>query len=445
MLDILKGLLGGNWSVLVAWIFPAALAVSLIALVAYPMVDGLQFAAPIRQLHLDAATAGLIVAGAAVALGLLMNASSTFLYRVLEGYAWPSETLKELRQKRHTTIRYRLSEQAEIEAQGRRERAKNEPPGRRERTLNERLRRYPPGATPTMPTAFGNAMYSIEHYGVDRWGLNSQVLWSHLLAVAPSTVGDEIESARAGVSFWVCAYFNTLLFASASVSAVLIGWRAGGRWNTTVLLVGVGSLLLLWPCYRGAVSATTAIRVGVQALVDLGRKPLLDALGLSLPPRMDDERYMWGRISSWVFYEYTPERAEQLQRLRMRLFSRPVSSAAGLAQEEPAAKEGDHVATRPPIRLDLSLLAAAGAVGTGVGAITALALLVARQRPSVAASAGVAILALATAIARGMHLRQVGRMRLHDLVLATASLLLLLAVLNAALEAGAIVWFGPIM
>ncbi|WP_217572341.1 hypothetical protein [Streptomyces sp. GbtcB7] len=66
----------------------------------------------------------------------------------------------------------------------------------------------------------------------------------------------------------------------------------------TATAVVLGCLTPVW--YRCAVSATDEWAAAVRALVNTGRKPLAESLGLVLPADIADERRMWtfvGKLS----------------------------------------------------------------------------------------------------------------------------------------------------
>jgi hypothetical protein len=66
----------------------------------------------------------------------------------------------------------------------------------------------------------------------------------------------------------------------------------------TATAVLLGCLILVW--YRCAVSATDEWAAAIRALVNTGRKPLAENLGLVLPADIADERRMWtlvGKLS----------------------------------------------------------------------------------------------------------------------------------------------------
>src|SRR3954447_16489445 len=88
MADVVKGVLGGAWALVIGWILPTFLSLQLIAALILPSwtsnsaIRGfLQGSTAVRQ--------AVLLAVAAV-LGLVLAAVKTPLYRVLEGYVlWP--------------------------------------------------------------------------------------------------------------------------------------------------------------------------------------------------------------------------------------------------------------------------------------------------------------------------------------------------------------------
>ncbi|MFG2490360.1 hypothetical protein ACGFSD_04690 [Streptomyces caniferus] len=81
-------------------------------------------------------------------------------------------------------------------------------------------------------------------------------------------------------------------------------------WGTIVLL-----LLLVPVWYRSAVTSTDEWAAAVRAMVNVGRKPLADAMCLVLPDQLAMERDMWTMVSRLSRMPYH-ERASALDRYR---------------------------------------------------------------------------------------------------------------------------------
>src|SRR5262249_25439698 len=123
------------------------------------------------------------VAAISTSVGFVLNAVSTSLYRWLEGYNLPRGLARRLAKRQQKRNR-RLVQAAES--------------GRGwQRNLNqEELERYPIVDEQIVPTRLGNAFRAFETYGKTRFNLDSQTLWSELMAVAPKYIQTEYDRAR---------------------------------------------------------------------------------------------------------------------------------------------------------------------------------------------------------------------------------------------------------
>ena len=317
MADILKGLVGAGSTFVFAWVFPSAIAL----VVAYSVIA--------RPLGLDSALgiSGLAPAEQALALGfgstvvgLVMNALSTPLYRVLEGYLWP-ERLRSRGIARERSRRQALQRHVE-EATG------------LERSLaQERLQRFPRNDEQTAPTRLGNAIRAFETYGSDRYQLDSQFMWIDLVAVAPESVRKELETARSSVDFFVATFYLSLI---VGIGACLTAVVAPTGFDVAILLVGIGSLVLVPVSYLSAVTSSTYWDATVRALVDLGRVPLAAALGLQLPSTIERERAMWNLVVAFGYYRFNERWADRLDPFRIgATVPTVVTDAPRLADDQP--------------------------------------------------------------------------------------------------------------
>jgi hypothetical protein len=327
MSDIIKGVLGGGWSLLVGWILPAALNVAVLWFVLLPQVEG---ARPLRELPPQQLGLALLIS--TVALGLLLAGLQTPLYRLLEGYiGWlpgtvrsgpwwrsPWHTLlnwsheRQLARKHILRGRLDLLELSALERQGRlRDELRPRLDAARADArlaryadadaglgaaqtalLAERLRRYPVDDAQVVPTRLGNAIRRLEEYGFDRFRLDSQRLWYELTAVAGDQARKDLDQARTTVDFLVGLLYGHLLVAAAALAALGAASRPWALLAIAAVLVAAAGA---W--YRVATVATDDWAAAVRALVNTGRKPLAEALGLRLPPTLAEERSMWSSVS----------------------------------------------------------------------------------------------------------------------------------------------------
>lgn len=333
MSDIAKGILAGGWSLIAGWILPTAVNVLVFGFFVLSSLRGVPVVGSLGQAN--AAGQALAVLATAVVAGLVFSALQTPLYRFLEGYLlWPPMiaakrrdyyvNVKELMQRRLDAIYFRnLTNPApedkqrleELEADPRVSRFLN-----RHRSLSEVQRsllaeqmRYPVDDEQVAPTRLGNAIRRLEEYAYDRYRLDSQALWYQLTAAAQKPLRQQVDSARAGVDFFVCLLYGQLLVAVASLASL-----GAPHPHDVTLVVTAAVLVVLAPVwYRLAWMTTDDWALAVRALVDLGRKPLAESLGLYLPRELDREREMWTRYSQMVLWPYSTSRAADLDEFRL--------------------------------------------------------------------------------------------------------------------------------
>jgi hypothetical protein len=326
MTAIVTSLLGGGWILIAGWILPTALNSLLFAVFVLPALRNV----PIFQAAVAATgpAKALALFVAAVIIGLLLSAFQTPFYRVLEGYRGLPDALKKRRTDHHIERKHeldkrlRMAQLARHEALGslsHRDRTelaslrddislRHAPEQKHKLTswqisvLAERRRRYPVQDDQVLPTLLGNAIRRFEEYGYDRYRIDAVTMWNALAAVVPETLRKQIDVSRASVDFFVCLIYGHLVLAVSGVTALIIvpGYPLG----PIVAIVVPIALSPLW--YRLAVEATDEWAAAFRALVDLGRKPLADSLGLALPTTLKQERRMWelaSRLSRRAFQD----------------------------------------------------------------------------------------------------------------------------------------------
>lgn len=155
--------------------------------------------------------------------------------------------------------------------------------------LREKLARFPVDDAQILPTRLGNAIRRFEAYGYDRFRLDTQILWNELTGTAPEPIRRQADLARASVDFFIALLAGHAVVISAAVAVMA---TTGDRLTPlTATAVTLGCLMPVW--YRCAVTATDEWAAAVRALVNVGRGPLAQGLGLVLPATLSDERAMW--------------------------------------------------------------------------------------------------------------------------------------------------------
>jgi hypothetical protein len=320
MSDILKGLTSGGWSGVFAWVTPFAITITLFwFFVSFPMR-----APPLSSLlwPLPGAQLSAALFGIAAVAGLLASASSTPLYRLLEGYAWPA-ALRDIRATAHRTKKAALAKKVNDGGLQ----------GVELGLLLEKFARYPYEDNQVAPTRLGNAIRSFETYGSARFNLDAQTLWSELCSVVPEYLQKDVDQARAIVDFFVSAFYASLLF---GVLALACGISEPAK--IAAFIFAVLALLACWGAYEMAVRSCSYWRATNQALVNLGRSPLARSLGLTLPQTLADEKEMWSYVTSYVYYGVAAT-GEKIDRFRKRDPEPPIASSTNRNANESGVDE----------------------------------------------------------------------------------------------------------
>lgn len=303
MADVLRGLVSASGAFLVAWAFPSAILLSVSALVVLPELSSLSTVTDLQAL--DATEKALVLAFASIVLGLILSSVSTPLYRVLEGYSFPRR-LQRWGTDRQRRIKAALEEEVSREGVER--------DRWRQALAAERLQRFPADDGQIAPTRLGNSLRAFETYGVDRYQLDSQTFWVQLIATAPPRVREDVMTARTSVDFYVCSAFLSALFAATCLS---IGFLSAESPDWELVTWGVIGILVAPACYRGSLVGSSYWAATVRALVDLGRKPLADSMGLQLPATIEEERAMWEVVAAFAFYPYDASWSPRLDPYRI--------------------------------------------------------------------------------------------------------------------------------
>ena len=304
MTDIVKGVLAGSWGLVAGWILPVGLAIVLFGVMVLPSLG--EWTAFAALASASAAEKGLVLLVASVAIGLTLSTMSTPLYRILEGYTlWPAGwRLKRIEHHRSRRRKLRMAVTGN----------QNKSSGSAVvgALALEKFSRYPDVEDQVAPTMLGNAIRRFEHYSFDRYQLDSQLCWYHLLAAVPETTAKEVDNARSGVDFFVCLLYMLSLLALTAVAALFTPSPDWLRLGIAAGLGGAGAV----GSYYAAVKATDAWASSVKAMVDVGRIPLAKALGLQIPAKLAEERDMWLRVAWLLEFAYKPQAGTELDPYR---------------------------------------------------------------------------------------------------------------------------------
>jgi hypothetical protein len=308
----------------IPWIVSAALALGATAITLLPSI--VELAGLLTRgtrpppTHFDAVWEAIWLVALILIAGYVLEALSTPMYKLLEGYRlWP-KWLNGRRRRAHVARLNRLQQEHENSTAF--DRA----------AVEEKLDEYPVGEDRVAATRLGNVMRAMETYGKDHYGLDSQLLWYELTTVAPQPLQMELIRSRQSADFFVSTLFTSILFAAAAIltgflenvtglseqnGVLSFGVKSAGQasmgpfyFGVTPMRIGLGSahillgliVLAVIPgcCYRMAIEMIKLWAGVIQALVNIGRIQLASHLNLILPDAHKAERDMWDALCEFV-------------------------------------------------------------------------------------------------------------------------------------------------
>jgi hypothetical protein len=303
--EIVKGVLGGSWTMILGWVLPTSVGLTIFGLLVLPSLTNIEALAEVASA--STSNQAIVLLTASLILGLTLASLATPLYRVLEGYLlWPSSWAS----RRTATHIERRRQAADEVTKARGDGGRLDLRGA---LALERFRRYPDDEGQIAPTRLGNAIRRFEYYSYDRYRLSSQLMWNQLRGASSESVGKDVDEARAGVDFFVCLFYVL----SAVSGSALLALLSNERHVLVLAATAVGCAAAALGCYPLAVLATDAWASAVKAMVDIGRVPLANGLGLSLPGTLAEEREMWQQVGWFVGYQFDEGAVANLDRFRV--------------------------------------------------------------------------------------------------------------------------------
>src|ERR1700730_855548 len=151
---------------------------------------------------------------------------------------------------------------------------------------------YPLDGDSVLPTRLGNILKAAEDHALNRYKINSVVVWPRLYVVLPDQIVSAIAAAKAPLDLMaiIGALGAVFTFAGTIVALILLPW-----WAPLACLAG--GLLVTWFAYMGAVQAGRPYAQLIRAAFDVHRSLLLDAAGLTRPTSYAAERPQWKQVS----------------------------------------------------------------------------------------------------------------------------------------------------
>lgn len=353
-------------AILLSWFVPTLLPVLAYSIVIGPELRGSwlakQFQTATARLELNRSLAIVVVSAL---VSILMWHARDALYRLLEGYAWPSGVKEWRRRTAHVPhARYlaalrtyleakeaaagldreladaRKADDSDAIAELERELAnaksrvcewkrvaekrdrqrldrgrtkgilKHLPRRRRPLLVNrdrgldahrDELLPYPATIASIAATSFGNGMSAMESYGVETYGLDSQNLWYELLDVSSDSMRSALESARERTDAMVALWYATVAFLLGALGALIWITRTD-RAASVVTVAAIAAIAFLKLIRRVLLQALHNWSFAMRGLVNQGRHALADKHGLELPGGHAAEREMWQALHSVIEY-----------------------------------------------------------------------------------------------------------------------------------------------
>ena len=161
----------------------------------------------------------------------------------------------------------------------------------------EPLQRLPFDPARLTPTSFGNAWAVTEEYPLARYGMDGMFFWPYLRTILlqenPHLLA-QIDNQKV---------LNDIVVNLAFVAGILAaeGIVLGIAWaKTSLLVLAAISLAALWVFYQAGVQYIRAMGTLIAQSFDLYRLKLLDAFGVARPADLDDEYWLWMRLSAFL-------------------------------------------------------------------------------------------------------------------------------------------------
>jgi hypothetical protein len=160
---------------------------------------------------------------------------------------------------------------------------------------------YPLRTSRVMPTRLGNILRAAEDHAVERYDLNSVIVWPRLYVLLPDQFVAAVAAAKTPLDLMSAIGALAAAFAVTGtvIAAVLLPWYAA-------LACFAGAALIGWLGYLGAVHAARPYAQLIKAAFDVHRGLLLDAMQWTRPHSYDAEREQWKQISH-LWYQGSPD------------------------------------------------------------------------------------------------------------------------------------------
>jgi len=278
----------------------------------------------------------LVLAGAALLLGLLLLGLHYPTLRIFEGYPLQAPPLTPVTRRLVKIQEHRLDRlerQKQLALDPDLSEEQRQPGIVAWRKLDWEF----PDRARLLPTRFGNAIRAFEYYPFSRWGLDPISTWSRIEPLLSDQERELHSNAKTDVAFFI----NSTL-ASIAVGIMLIADEvAHGVVRAPFVWLYVLPFAVAYVLYRFAIGAAERWGTETRASLDLHRLELYERLGVRAPHSFSDERKCIApRLNKFFLY------AEQLPDNLWRLPQSGREDAASRDQQMPNGVEGAAVGAR---------------------------------------------------------------------------------------------------
>jgi len=161
---------------------------------------------------------------------------------------------------------------------------------------------YPLPSQPeqVMPTRLGNILKNAELYPMDRYHIDSVLIWPRLYFLLPADFHQTFANARSSLDFMLAISLLGIIFSVLSGIYLLV---VKANWSL-FLICFWGGFLIAWLAYRSALAAAVVYGQQIKTAFDLYRHLLIKTLRLQLPPSLLAERKMWGEINQFLYRNF---------------------------------------------------------------------------------------------------------------------------------------------
>jgi hypothetical protein len=179
---------------------------------------------------------------------------------------------------------------------------------------------YPQHRDQVMATRVGNALRRIETYGVNHFGLDTQIMWYELYSLTPDGLRADIDDAEMQADTLVCSLYGIAALTATAVAGGV--WRvATGVGGVRLWITAAACLVALVVVHHALLTAIEEWGVAIQAMVTTGRGALREKFGLKDPDDPADERDMWSALVGTVWY------GDEASRQKLNAFKTPQEQA----------------------------------------------------------------------------------------------------------------------